>query len=181
MQLALYRDKDGRSVYQYPFILVIDPIMNQGRLYADEVAVVDDFLDDDLMEEATEENVLPLLARRGWRVYYLRSDADMEDEILHYFAIADGQLQEIMAARWVQQDFTFPGAEHVDWERTTTKLYTDSEKVYCEGHVVTLAPDAPDAEGLRTRVESWLAAYAEDVAGELRTRLVYRTKQNTPS
>ncbi len=174
MQLALFRDKDGRTVYQYPFILVIDPIMNQGRLYADEVAVVDDFLDDDLMDEATEENVLPLLARRGWRVYYLRSDADMEDEILHYFAIADGQLQEIIAARWVQQDFAFPGAEHVDWENTTTKLYTDSERVICEGHVITLAPDTPEPEALRAQVAAWLDAYAEDVAAELRTKLVFR-------
>lgn len=179
MQLAMYRDKDGRTVYQYPFILVIDPIMNQGRLYADEVAVVDDFLDDDLMDEATEENVLPLLARRGWRVYYLRSDADMEDEILHYFAIADGQLQEIIAALWVQQDFAFPGAEHVDWEHTTTKLYTDSERVLCEGHVITLAPDAPDAEALRTRVAAWLDAFAEAVAGELRTKLVHRPARLT--
>lgn len=181
MQLALYRDKDGRAVYQYPFILVVDPIMNQGRLYADEVAVVDDFLDDDLMEEATEENVLPLLARRGWRVYYLRSDADMEDEILPYFAIADGQLQEIIAARWVQQDFHFPGAEHVDWERTTTQLYTDGERVYCDGHVVTLAEGAPDAEALRARVEAWLGTFAEEVAAELRAKLVYRKKQNAAS
>ena len=177
MQLALYRDKDGRTVYQYPFILVVDPIMNQGRLYADEVAVVDDFLDDDLMEEATEENVLPLLARRGWRVYYLRSDADMEDEILPYFAIADGQLQETIAARWVQQDFAFEGAEHVVWEETTTKLYTDSERILCDGHVVTLLPDAPDAQALRTRVEGWLDAFAQDVAAELRAKLVYRKKQ----
>lgn len=174
MQLALYRDKDGRSVFQYPFILVVDPIMNQGRIYADEVAVVDDFLDDDLMEEATEENVLPLLARRGWRVYYLRSDADMEDEILPYFAIADGQLQEMIAARWVQQDFQFPGAEHVVWEQTTTKLYTDSERVICEGHVITLEPEAPEPEALRAAVAAWLDAFGEDVAKELRTKLVHR-------
>lgn len=180
MQLALYRDKDGRSVYQYPFILVVDPIMNQGRLYADEVAVVDDFLDDDLMEEATEENVLPMLARRGWRVYYLRSDADMEDEILHYFAIADGQLQEMIAARWVQQDFAFPGAEHVAWEQTTTRLYTDSERIICEGHVITLAPDAPEPEALQARVTAWLDAFAQDVATELRTKLVHRPARTTP-
>lgn len=175
MQLALYRDKDGRTVYQYPFILVIDPIMNQGRLYPDETAVVDDFLDDDLMDDSDEDNVLPMLAARGWRVYYLRSDADMEDEILPYFAIADGQLQEIMSARWVQQDHEFPGAEHVDWTGTTTKLYTDGEKIICEGHVVRLVDDAPDREGLEAKVRTWLDAYATEVASELRAKLIYRT------
>lgn len=181
MQLALYRDKDGRSVYQYPFILVIDPIMNQGRLYADETAVVDDFLDDDLMDGSDEANVLPMLAQRGWRVYYLRSDADMEDEILPYFAIADGQLQEIMAARWVQQDHGFPGAEHVDWSGTTTKLYTNGEAVICEGHVIALTPDAPDPAALEATMKEWLDTYAADVASELRAKLIYRAPRQQPA
>lgn len=174
MQLALYRDKDGRTVFEYPFILVIDPIMNEGRLYQHEDAVVADFLDDELMDEATAETVLPMLAARGWRVYYLRSDADMEDEILMYFAIADGQLQEIMAARWVQQDFGFPGSEYVEWEATTTQLYTDGEKILCDGHVIALSPEAPDPDALRATMTAWLEAYALDVASELRAPLVHR-------
>lgn len=172
MQLALYRDKDGRSVYEYPFILVVDPILNEGRLYGHEDAVVADFLDDDLMDDATPENVLPMLAARGWRVYYLRSDADMEDEILPYFSIADGQLQEILAARWVQQDFEFPGAEHVVWPSTTTRLYTNGEAVICEGHIITLAEGAP--AGLEETVRAWLETYALDVAAELRAPLIHR-------
>ena len=182
MQAALYRDKEGRVVYEYPFILIVDPILNQGAIYQDEVAVDDAFLDDELMDESTPETVLQMLAGRGFRVYYLRSDADMEDEILQYFAIADGQLQETLAALWLRQDMEFPGAEHVDWENTTIRLYTDGERIICEGTQITLhlPADHPDRLALEARVKEFLVNYAKDVAEELRVELKFlpaRTKQ----
>lgn len=173
MPAALYRDKEGRVVYEFPFILAVDPIMNEGAVYADEVALDDAFADDDLMDGSTPETVMQRLAARGWRVYYMRSEADMEDEILKYFAIADGQLQEALASLWVQQDFAFPGAELVDWENTTTRLYTDGEHVFCEGHVVTV--NLPAGHPFRADVEAQARAFLEDfarlVATELRTEL----------
>ncbi len=177
MSVALYRDKEGNVVYRFPFILVIDPVLNQGRIFADEAAVDEGFLDDDLLEDATPETILPCLARRGYRIYYLRSEADLEDEILPYFAVADGQLQEIMAAVWIRQDFEFPGGEHVSWDRTTTRLYTDGETIFCEGHQVTLAPDLPLAERphLEATVLAMLEAYATEVAKELRAPLRHVT------
>lgn len=173
MPTALYRDKEGRVVYEFPFILAVDPIMNQGALYADEVALDDAFADDDLMDGSTPETVMQRLAARGWRVYYLRSEADMEDEILKYFAIADGQLQEALASLWVQQDFAFPGAELVDWDNTTTRLYTDGETVFCEGHVVsvTLPPDHPFRPGVEAQTQAFLEGFARLVATELRAEL----------
>jgi hypothetical protein len=106
-----------------------------------------------------------MLAARGWRLHFLRSDADLVDEVRRHLALSEGELQETLAARWLQQDFTFPGAEHVVWERTTTRLYTDGERVVCEGHVIELAPDAP-AE-VTASVASWLEAFAADVARDL--------------
>lgn len=173
MPTALYRDKEGRLIYEFPFILAVDPIMNQGSLYADEVALDDAFVDDDLMDGSTPQTVMPRLAARGWRVYYLRSEADLEDELLPYFAIADGQLQEALASLWVQQDFEFPGSEHVDWDHTTTRLYTDGEHIFCEGHVVSLMLDAahPDRRALEAHMHEFLEAFARHVASELRTTL----------
>jgi hypothetical protein len=106
-------------------------------------------------------------------VYYLRSEADMEDELLPYFAIADGQLQEALASLWVQQTFDFLGAELVDWDRTTTRLYTDGETILCEGHEVNLviAADHPHAERVRTNATEFLETFARQVASELRAEL----------
>ncbi|MDB5102297.1 MAG: hypothetical protein JWM80_6718 [Cyanobacteria bacterium RYN_339] len=176
---ALYRDKEGQVVYRFPFILVIDPIVNQGLIFQDEEAVDIGFLDNDLLEGATPENILPMLAQRGYRVYYLRSDADMEDEILPYFAVADGQLQEIIAALWVRQDFDFEGAEHVVWEETTTRLYTDGESVLCEGHLVVVDLPAADARRapLEAKVLAMLETFAHDVAVEVRAPLRHVTKR----
>lgn len=173
MQPALYRDKEGRVVYEYPFILIIDPILNEGAIYQDEVAVDDAFLDDELMENSTPETVLQLLAQRGYRIYYLRSDADLEDEILQYFAVADGQLQETLAALWLRQDMEFPGSEHVDWEHTTIHLYTDGERIICEGTRVTLdLPEGhPERAALEGKVQDFLENYAREVAEELRVEL----------
>lgn len=173
MATALYRDKEGHLIYEFPFILAVDPIMNQGCLYADEVALDDAFADDDLMDGSTPQTVMQRLAARGWRVYYLRSEADLEDELLPYFAIADGQLQESLASLWVQQDFEFPGAEHIDWDATTTRLYTDGEHVFCEGHHVTLTlPDGhPERPALEARAHDFLETFAHQVASDLRTKL----------
>lgn len=173
MPTALYRDKEGQVVFQFPFILVVDSITNQGRIFADEQAVDEGFLDDDLLEDVTPETILPALAAKGYRIYYLRSEADLEDEILPYFALADGQLQEMIAAVWVRQDFEFPGSEHVIWEETTTRLYTDGETVLCEGHVVSLSmPESDPAHaGLKAQVTAMLEAYAREVASELRAPL----------
>lgn len=173
MQTALYRDKEGQVVYRFPFILVVDPILNQGLIFQDEEAVDVGFLDNDLLEGATPENILPMLAQRGYRIYYLRSDADMEDEILPYFAVADGQLQEIIAALWVRQDFEFPGSEHVVWEETTTRLYTDGESVLCEGHQVVIDLPSNDARlaPLEAQVREMLETFAKDVAAEVRAPL----------
>lgn len=173
MSTALYRDKEGQVVYKFPFILVIDPILNQGRIFQDEEAVDEGFLDDDLLDDATPENILPMLAQRGYRIYYLRSEADLEDEILPYFALADGQLQEMMAAVWVRQDFEFAGSDAVVWERTTTRLYTDGEAVICEGHVIelTLPADHADRPALDAKVRDMLESYAREVADELRAPL----------
>jgi hypothetical protein len=177
MATALYRDKEGRVVYEFPFILLIDPIMNQGAIYQDTVALDDAFADDDLMDGSTPDTVMPRLAARGFRVYYLRSEADMEDELLPYFAIADGQLQEALASLWLQQDFEFPGAEHIDWDGTTTRLYTDGERLICEGHQVTLTlPEGhPDRAALEARARDFLEAFAGQVASELRTTLRHVT------
>lgn len=173
MTTALYRDKEGRLVHEFPFILVVDPILNQGSLYQNEVDLDDAFLDDDLMEDSTPETVMQKLAARGFRVYYLRSEADLEDELLPYFAIADGQLQEALASLWVQQTFDFPGAELVDWERTTTRLYTDGETILCEGHEVTLLipADHAHAERVKTHATEFLETFAQLVAAELRAEL----------
>jgi hypothetical protein len=170
---ALYRDKEGHVVYQFPFILVIDPILNQGLIFPDEAAVDEGFMDNDLLEGATPENILPMLAQRGYRVYYLRSEADIEDDLWPYFAVADGQLQEIIAALWVRQDFEFPGAEHVIWEGTTTHLYTDGESILCEGHQValTLPTHHPKHDELHQHVTAMLETFARDVAQELRAPL----------
>ena len=175
MAVALYRDKEGRVVYRFPFILIVDPILNQGAIYQDEVAVDDAFVDDDLMEDSTPETVLQRLAARGYRVYYLRSEADLEDELLPYLAIADGQLQELMAAVWLRQDMDFPGAEHVDWEGTTIKLYTDGERLICEGVelALDLPEDHPERAAIEGRTRAFLDRYAEDVAEELRCELKY--------
>ena len=155
--------------------MIVDPILNHGAIYQYEVAVEDDFLDDDLMEESTPDTVLRMLAQRGYRIYYLRSDADMEDEILQYFAIADGQLQETLAAVWLRQDMEFPGAEHVDWENTTIRLYTDGERIICEGKQITLElpADHPERAAVETRVGEFLDHYAKEVAEELRVELKY--------
>jgi hypothetical protein len=174
---ALYRDKEGQVVFKFPFILVIDPILNQGRIFADEAAVDEGFLDDDLLEDATPETVLPMLASRGYRIYFLRSEADLEDELLPYFALADGQLQEMMAAVWLRQDFEFPGSEHVIWAETSTRLYTDGEAVLCEGHYVSLdlLPGDPLRHLLEARVMDMLESYAKSVALELRAPLRHVT------
>lgn len=178
MPVPLYRDKEGRVVTQFPFILVIDPILNQGAIYQDEVAVDEAFLDDDLLDDATPDTILPRLAARGYRIYYLRSEADLEDELLPYLAIADGQLQDAIATLWVQQDHAFEGSEHVDWERTTTRLYTDGERVLCEGHTValTLPETDPRHAALTERVRGFLEEFAQAVAAELRTQLVHIKK-----
>jgi hypothetical protein len=174
---ALYRDKEGQVVFQFPFILVIDPVLNQGRIFADESAVDEGFLDDDLLDDATPETILPMLASRGYRIYFLRSEADLEDELLPYFALADGQLQEMMAAVWLRQDFDFPNSEFVQWEQTTTRLYTDGETVLCEGHRVTLDLPAHDPRylPLEAHVTAMLEAYAQEVAAELRAPLRHVT------
>lgn len=173
MNTALYRDKEGRVVFGFPFILVVDPILNQGAIYQDEVAVDDAYVDDDLMEDATPETILQLLAQRGNRIYYLRSEADLEDEILQYFAIADGQLQDTLAAVWLRQNMEFPGTEQVDWDNTTIRLYTDGERIICEGMQVTLLlpPDHPERAALDARVREFLTTYAQDVADDLRVEL----------
>ncbi|HEY9723900.1 MAG TPA: hypothetical protein V6D47_18005 [Oscillatoriaceae cyanobacterium] len=175
MPVTLYRDKEGRVVYQFPFILIVDPIMNQGAIYQDEVAVDEAFLDDDLLDDATPETILPRLAARGYRIYYLRSEADLEDELLPYLAISDGQLQDAIASLWVQQDMAFEGSDHVDWEHTTTRLYTDGERLFCEGHevVLTLPETEPGYAPLAERVRGFLEAFAQAVAAELRTQLVH--------
>lgn len=182
MAIALYRDKEGGIIHQFPFVLVIDPIMNQGRLYADADATCNGFLDDDLMDDATPENVYEMLSRRGFRVYFLRSEADLEDDLLPYFAIADGQLQEMLAACWIQQDFEFPDAEFVNWQQTTTRLYTDGERLYSEGHLIALDPALPEGAtraALESRLTTMLDAYVVQVAAELRAKVVHVAK--TPS
>jgi hypothetical protein len=173
VRLPLHRDKDGRVVYDYPCLLVVDPLADVGRLYADEEAAAADFQEDDLMPGVAPETVTAQLAARGWRLHFLRSDADLVDEVRRHLALSEGELQETLAARWLQQDFSFPGAEHVVWEGTTTRLYTDGERVVCEGHVVTLAPNAPAPEALQARVEDWLDAFATDVAHELKAPLAF--------
>jgi hypothetical protein len=179
MSIALYRDKEGRVVYQFPFILLVDPILNQGAIYADNEAVDEAFLDDDLLEDATPENILEKLAARGYRIFYLRSEADMEDDLLPYFAVSDGQLQEALASLWVQQDMGFSGSEHVDWEQTTTRLYTDGERVLCEGHqvVLTLHEGDPRRAEAEANTLTFLENFAQEVARELRVELKHLKPQ----
>lgn len=170
---ALFRDKEGRLITAYPFYLIIDPILNQGHIFPDEEAVDDAWADDDLLDGATPQTILPMLAERGYRIHYLRSEADLEDDLLPYFAIADGQLQEVLASLWLQQSFEFEGAEHVDWQGTTTRLYTDGERVLCEGHDVKLmlGEDDPRHAALSATVRDWLETYAQQVASEVRAEL----------
>ena len=173
MTPALFRDKEGRLVHEFPFILVVDPIVNQGSLYQNEVDLDDAFADDELMDGSTPETVQRLLVERGFRVYYMRSEADLEDDLLKYFAIADGQLQEALASLWIQQTFDFPGAELVDWDRTTTRLYTDGETILCEGHQVSLLipADHPHAARVTSEATQFLETFARQVATELRSEL----------
>lgn len=173
MSVALYRDKEGRVVYQFPFILLVDPIMNQGAIFPDAEAVDDAFIDDDLLDDATPDNILQKLAARGYRIFYLRSEADLEDELLPYFAVSDGQLQEALASLWVQQDMSFPGHEQVDWDNTTTRLYTDGERVICEGHEVVLKlPEGhPQRAEVEARTREFLENFAREVASDLRVEL----------
>lgn len=177
MRLPLHRDKDGRVVHDYPCLLVVDPLADAGRLYANAEAAAADFQADALMAGVTPETVTAMLAARGWRVHFLRSDADLVDEVRRHLALSDGALQEALAACWLQQDFTFPGAEHVVWEGTTTRLYTDGERVVCEGHHVTLAAGAPAPADLRKRVEAWLDTFAQAVARDLGAPLTFPSRR----
>lgn len=171
MQLALYRDKNGRAVHQFPFMLVIDPWLNEGHLFTDAHALADALLAAEQIPETEVDMAVQRLAEQGWRVHFIRSDADLTDDLLPYFAISEGQLQEVIAARWLQQDFEFPGAEYVIWEQTTTHLYTDGERVICEGHTIRLRPEGPSHDDLHRRVARWLDDFGQDVARELRAPL----------
>lgn len=174
--LALYRDKDGRSVTAFPFILAIDPISNRGRLFQDEAEMAIALMDEeDRFESAEAHNVLRLWSEAGRSFHYLRSEADLEDELFPYLAVADGQLQEAMSALWVGQSFDFPEAELIDWAHTTTQLWTDGERVRCDGHQVRLLvpaddPRAPQAEAAARR---FLTAYAREVAEWVRAPLAF--------
>jgi hypothetical protein len=170
MQLALYRDKNGRIVHQYPFYLLIDPWVNEGSLFANVEAIEQALAD--AHEDAATDPALAILAARGWRIHYIRSDADVTDDLLPYFAIAEGQLQEVLAARWLQQNFAFSGTEFVAWDRTTTHLYTDGESILCEGHTIHILPEADDPQGLYEQVSAWLDNFAQEVAQELRAPLI---------
>lgn len=173
MQLALYRDKNGRVVHQYPFILVIDPWLNQGHLFTDAQSLGDSLFAAKQAPDPEADTAIRRLAEQGWRIHFIRSDADLTDELMPYFAISEGQLQEVIAARWLQQNFSFPGAESVVWEHTTTRLYTDGERVICAGHTIELRPDAIEPGDLHTRVAHWLETFGRDVAAELKAPFVH--------
>ncbi|MEB3195828.1 MAG: hypothetical protein VKP62_01355 [Candidatus Sericytochromatia bacterium] len=172
--LPRFRDKAGRVVSDYPFFLVIDPILNQGRIYPDETSIAEDLNAQEWPEALRADTVLSGLTQRGWQFHHLRSDADWLDALRPYFLVTDAQLQEALAANWVSADFTFPGAEHVCWEATTVQLYTDGAELFQLGEAVVLRADTPDAETLRTFVLAWLNDFARRVAGDLKLPLTRR-------
>lgn len=175
--LAMFRDKDGQTVQAFPFILAIDPISNRGRLFQSEEAMAARLLEEeDRFESAEGHNVLRLWVEAGRSFHYLRSEADLEDELLPYFALAEGQLQEAMSALWVGQDFEFPESEWIDWAHTTTLLWTDGERVRCDGHQIRLLlpPEDPRCPQAHAAAKAFLEAYAREVASWVRAPLVHR-------
>lgn len=177
--LALYRDKDGRSVTTFPFILAIDPISNRGRLFQDEEEMASTLLEEeDRFETAEGHNVLRLWSEAGRRFHYLRSEADLEDDLYPYLAVADGQLQEAMSALWVGQAFDFPEAEWIDWTKTTVQLWTDGEKVRCDGYQISLLLSSGDPRAAQAEqaARDFLLGYAREVAEWVRAPLALGPK-----
>ncbi|MEB3285649.1 MAG: hypothetical protein VKN33_10225 [Candidatus Sericytochromatia bacterium] len=167
MPLALYRDKNGRSVFEYPFLLVIDPLLNMGHLFSTPEALAEAMSANEDPSLTAHEDAPKALVNRGWRVYFIRSDADLTDELSPYLAISDGQLQESLAACWLQQNFRFSGAQFVIWEKTTTHLYTDGERILCEGHTIHLRPNTPNPVSVEAELTRWLEDFGRTVAATL--------------